>query len=64
MGVRSLTVTQYDVECDVCHTCEVCYSPFEDVHSKQQVVKWAEMHTLRNGQILCDACHKKRRAKA
>lgn len=64
MGVTSFRVTEYSIECDDCNKLEVCHSTLEDVHSKQQAIKWAEMHVLKNGHILCDACYKKKTGKS
>lgn len=61
MGVSSFQTTEYTIECDVCGTKEVCHSFYEDVHSKQQAIKWAGMHRLKNGTVLCDNCFKQRR---
>jgi len=59
MGVTSCTFTQYVIECDNCDASECCPdSRSEDVHSKQQAIKWADMHKTKNG-VLCDKCYKK-----
>lgn len=61
MGVSSFQTTQYTIKCDVCKIEEVCHSFFEEVHSKQQAIKWAGMHKLKDGTILCDKCFKQRK---
>ena len=64
MGVTSITFTQYNIECDVCGISECCpSSAAEGVRSKQQAIKWADMHKTKDGRVLCDNCfkiHKKR----
>ena len=60
MGVTSFRTTEYSIECDGCQKLEVCHSFLEDVHSKQQSIKWAGMHALKDGRILCDACYKEK----
>lgn len=58
MGVTSMTFTQYVIECDKCGVNECCPSnQAENVHSKQQAIKWADMHNTKNG-VLCDKCFK------
>ena len=60
MSVYSYRVTQYMIECDMCGDNECCPDSFaEKVHSKQQAVKWAKMHRIKDGRILCDRCFKK-----
>lgn len=61
MGVTSYTTTQYTVKCDCCEITEVCADSWsENVHNKQQAIKWAGMHSTKKG-ILCDACYKEYR---
>lgn len=60
MGVSSIRVTEYYIECDSCGQKEVCHSFYEGVHSKQQAVRWAGMHGTKDG-VLCDKCFKMRR---
>jgi formylmethanofuran dehydrogenase subunit E len=57
MAVTSIRTTEYSVQCDKCGTLEVAHSGYEDVYSKQQAIKWAGMHKLKNGKILCDKCY-------
>lgn len=59
MGISSFQTTEYTIECDECGTRETCHSFYEDVHSKQQAIKWAKMHKTKDG-ILCDICFKER----
>ena len=59
MGVSSFQTTEYIIECDICKTKKVCHSFYKNVHSKQQAIKWADMHKLRDGTILCDECFAK-----
>lgn len=61
MGVSSFQSTQYEIQCDICGAEEVCHSFFEGVHSKQQAIRWAKMHRLKNGTVLCENCFKKRK---
>lgn len=57
MGVRSLHFTQYYVRCDSCGLEDtVVNSAGESVYSKQQAIKWADMHKVKDGRILCDKC--------
>ncbi len=51
MGVTSFGTTEYNKECDDCTTREVYHSYYEDVHSKQQAVKWAGMVMLKDGTV-------------
>ena len=60
MGITSYRTTEYSVECDQCGRLEVCHSFYENVHSKQQAIKWARMHKTADG-ILCDDCFKIRK---
>ena len=60
MGITSYRTTEYSVECDQCGRTEVCHSFYENVHSKQQAIKWAGMHKTAKG-ILCDVCFKNRK---
>lgn len=59
MGVSSFQTTEYTMECDRCGTRETCHSFYENVHSKQQAIKWARMHKTKDC-ILCDKCFKER----
>lgn len=60
MAVESYTATQYTVTCDRCEKTEVCPDGnAEGVHSKQQAIKWANMHKTKQG-VLCDRCFKER----
>ena len=61
MGVSSFTTTEYTVQFDCCSTMEVCHSFYEDVHSKKQAIRWAKMHKLKDGTILCDKCFANRK---
>lgn len=61
MGVSSIQTTKYTIECDICGTREVCNSYYENVHSKQQAVKWAGMKKTNDGRILCQKCFNKNR---
>lgn len=61
MGVSSFKSTEYTIECDICNSHETCHSFFENVHSKQQAIKWAGMHKMNDGMILCDECFRKRK---
>jgi len=61
MGVTSFRTTEYTIECDGCMTREVCHSYYEDVHSKQQAVKWAGMVMLKDGTVLCKDCYEKKK---
>lgn len=57
MGIQSLRFTQYYVECDICGCGDVIADNFsEHIHSKQQAIKWADMHRIKDGRILCDTC--------
>lgn len=56
MSVESYTLTQYTITCDICGKTEVCPDGnAENVHSKQQAIKWANMHK-KNKTILRDEC--------
>ena len=58
MSVSSIRITQYYIECDNCHVGECCPdSSAENVHSKQQAIKWANMHKMKTGQIFCSLCY-------
>ena len=60
MSVTSYTSTSYDIVCDECGEGEVCPdSNAEGVHSKQEAIKWARMHKLKDGKVLCSECFKK-----
>lgn len=59
MGVSSFQTTEYTIECDACGIRETCHSFYENVHSKQQAIKWARMHKTKDG-IFCDKCFKER----
>ena len=61
MGESSFQTTEYTIECAVCKTKEVRHSFYENVHSKQEAVKWAGMHRLKDGSVLCDKCFKQRK---
>lgn len=63
MGVSSFRTTEYTIQCDYCSTREVCHSFYEGVHSKQQAIKWAGMHKLKDGTVLCDKCYKSEKGK-
>ena len=58
MGITSFRTTEYSIVCDLCGKTEVCHSYYENIHSKQQAIKWAGMHKTVNG-ILCDCCFNK-----
>ena len=58
MGISSYRVTQYYIECDCCGCGECCPdSKAEGVHSKQQAIKWAKMHRIKDGRVLCEKCY-------
>lgn len=60
MAVESYTATQYTVICDRCGKTEVCPDGnAEGVHSKQQAIKWSNMHKTKQG-VLCDRCFRER----
>lgn len=59
MAVTSFRTTEYSIECDECCALEVAHSGLEPVGSKQQAIKWAHMHKLKDGRILCNECFKK-----
>jgi hypothetical protein len=60
MAVLSYTTTQYWVECDDCGISDCCAdNKTEKVYSKQQAIKWAGMHKIKNGDVLCDTCYEK-----
>jgi len=59
MGVSSFQTTEYSVVCDICGKKEVCHSFYENVHNKQQTIKWAGMMKTKDGSILCKDCYKK-----
>lgn len=61
MGVSSIRVTEYTITCDSCGVMEVCHSTYESVYSKQQAIKWAGMHRVKNGDILCNTCFNHRK---
>ena len=63
MGITSYRTTEYTIICDRCGKTEVCHSFYEDIHSKQQAIKWAGMHKVKNGDILCDSCFNTRKIK-
>jgi hypothetical protein len=64
MGVDSLRVVQYTIECDNCGQNDCCpSSSSERVHTKHQAIMWAGMHNTKDG-VLCDKCFKKRNRKA
>lgn len=57
MAVTSYSITQYFIECDGCGSNECCPDSLsENVHSKRAAVKWAGMHTVKDGRVLCDKC--------
>lgn len=57
MSVLSYTVTQYTVECDNCGVEEICVdNNVENVHSKQQAIKWAGYHQTKDRRVLCGSC--------
>lgn len=65
MGVTSLHTTQYYVTCDCCGLEDVVAENVgEGVHSKQQAIKWADMHKVKDGRILCDECFAQYKKKA
>ncbi len=37
----------------------MCHSFYEDVHSKQQAIKWAGMKKTKDGSVLCKDCYNK-----
>lgn len=56
MGVTSYTVTQYFIECDSCGISECAPDGnAENIHNKQQAIKWAKMHRC-GDKVLCDKC--------
>lgn len=60
MSVYSYRTTQYFIECDVCGSNEYCPDSLaERVHTKQQAIRWAKMHKVKDGRIMCDECFKK-----
>lgn len=60
MSVTAYRLTRYWIECDNCGTSECCPNSYsEGVHSKQEAIKWAKMHKIKNGDILCDECFNK-----
>ena len=64
MGVHWWRVTEYDIECDCCHTAETVYSG--DCYDGRVVInipsaiKVAGFHRSK-GKILCDKCFENRR---
>lgn len=57
MAVTSYRITQYFIECDKCGDNECCPDSLaERVHSKREAVKWAGMHIVKGGRVLCDKC--------
>ena len=57
MSVTGYRITQYYCECDVCGKSECCPdSKSEDVHSVQDAIKWAGLHRIADGRVLCDKC--------
>ncbi len=59
MSVYSYRITQYFIKCDVCGISECCPDGLaERVHTKQQAIKWARMHKVKDGRIMCDKCFK------
>jgi len=57
MGVFSHRTTQYTITCDECDVSETSPDSWsENTHSKQQAIKWANMHKVKDGRILCDEC--------
>lgn len=60
MGVESYRVTQYYVECDACGVADtVADNRAEGVYSKQEAIRWAGMHKIKDGRVLCDGCYNK-----
>lgn len=60
MAVTSYRITQYMVECDECGENECCPDSLsENVHSKRAAARWAGMHTLKDGTVLCKHCFEK-----
>jgi len=58
MGVTSYQTTQYTVKCDNCGIEDTAPDSWsENVHSKQQAIKWADMHKVKDGRVLCDKCY-------
>lgn len=65
MGVTSIHTTQYYVVCDCCGLEDVVAdNKSENVRSKQQAIKWADMHKVKDGRILCDECFTQYKKKA
>ena len=57
MAITSQRVTQYYIEYDMCGTSDTVADNWtEDVHSKQQAIKWAGMHKVKDDRILCPVC--------
>lgn len=62
MSVESYRITQYMITCDECGDNECCPDSLsENVHSKRQAAKWAGMHLMKDGTVLCDSCFKQRK---
>lgn len=60
MGVTSYSTTQYYVECDACGIADtVADNRVEGVRSKQEAIRWAGMHRIKDGRVLCDECYNK-----
>lgn len=60
MGITSARLTQYYTRCDVCGVEDVVAdNRMERVYSKQQAIKWAGMHKIKDGRILCNECYLK-----
>jgi hypothetical protein len=59
MAVTAYHLVQYTVECDECGCGDVIPdNNSERVHSVQQAIKWAHMHKVKDGRLLCDRCFK------
>jgi hypothetical protein len=61
VGISSLRVTEYYMSCDGegCDYCDNVVNLQEGIHNQQQAIKWANMHKLKDGRILCDTCFQK-----
>lgn len=59
MSITCLHITEYTVICDVCKTKMRYDSQQDSVHNKQQAIRLAGMHMLKNGDVLCSDCFSK-----
>lgn len=56
MAVTIKKITEYIIECDVCGDEDSCTTFEENVANKADAIKWADMHKIKDGRILCDKC--------